>query len=307
MIQRKISLENLALIPDLEHIEIDKIIINEKERVRITSGKELHDLMDSIKNLGLFHPILINKDYKLIAGYRRLTACKKLGWKYIPAITKLNTNELEELSIEIQENLRRKDLSPYEVDIAMAKWKRIYEELNPSTKRGAILMNYKQNKHGGVHLKKNEEDSSQIDSMNKEDEEVKRKKIRFTRIAATITNVSERSLRDKIQVGNAILDEKFDKDTILKYKNGNIKRHEMLERDRSRRKMEKMNKHQTKRKLYNEKNLLSPHLTTVKWCKNCKNVRVTSCPECGKQVLICNKGYFLLKKASSQGCGQYLF
>jgi N6-adenosine-specific RNA methylase IME4/ParB-like chromosome segregation protein Spo0J len=49
-----------------------------------------HDLGDveqlaaSIKDVGLLHPVVITPDGKLIAGQRRLEACKKLGWMHVP-------------------------------------------------------------------------------------------------------------------------------------------------------------------------------------------------------------------------------
>ena len=52
-----------------------------------------HDLGDiaglaaSIKEIGLLHPIIVSPDGRLIAGKRRLEACKRLGWTEIPVTT----------------------------------------------------------------------------------------------------------------------------------------------------------------------------------------------------------------------------
>ena len=43
----------------------------------------IKSLAENIERDGLLYPILITKDRRLIDGYRRLTACKLLGWKEI--------------------------------------------------------------------------------------------------------------------------------------------------------------------------------------------------------------------------------
>ena len=42
-------------------------------------------LAASIEDIGLLNPITVSEDGLLLAGARRLTACKRLGWKTIPA------------------------------------------------------------------------------------------------------------------------------------------------------------------------------------------------------------------------------
>ena len=64
-------------------VDITKIVV-EKTRGRKKLEK-LEDLSESIKKLGLIHPIVVSKDekkegfYKLIAGERRLRACYLLA------------------------------------------------------------------------------------------------------------------------------------------------------------------------------------------------------------------------------------
>jgi ParB family chromosome partitioning protein len=45
---------------------------------------DLQGLAASIRELGLLRPVLITPDDRLIAGRRRLEACKLLGWETIP-------------------------------------------------------------------------------------------------------------------------------------------------------------------------------------------------------------------------------
>ena len=45
---------------------------------------DLQGLAKSIREFGLLRPVLITPDDRLIAGRRRLEACKLLGWETIP-------------------------------------------------------------------------------------------------------------------------------------------------------------------------------------------------------------------------------
>lgn len=61
--------------------DITKIVID--ERFRKVPG-DIESLARSIKEIGLLHPIVISYEDRLIAGWRRLEACKKLGWNRVP-------------------------------------------------------------------------------------------------------------------------------------------------------------------------------------------------------------------------------
>ena len=45
---------------------------------------DIDSLAESIKEIGLLHPPVVNERNELVAGYRRLEACKLLGWREIP-------------------------------------------------------------------------------------------------------------------------------------------------------------------------------------------------------------------------------
>jgi ParB family transcriptional regulator, chromosome partitioning protein len=44
---------------------------------------DIDTLARSIAEIGLLHPVVINQNNELIAGARRLQACKSLGWNEI--------------------------------------------------------------------------------------------------------------------------------------------------------------------------------------------------------------------------------
>lgn len=89
-------------------IDIDKIKVS--GRIRKDYG-DIDELADDIAKNGLINPPAINKDYQLLAGERRLRACKKLGWKQIPVNMIDTDGEEQDLSIEISENEARKEFT----------------------------------------------------------------------------------------------------------------------------------------------------------------------------------------------------
>jgi ParB family chromosome partitioning protein len=92
-----------------------KLPIN-KIRVRDRFRKSLGDidsLAASIDEMGLLHPIVVRRDGRLIAGERRLAACKKLGWTFVP-VTVVDLKEV--IKEEFAENAHRRDFLPSEIN-----------------------------------------------------------------------------------------------------------------------------------------------------------------------------------------------
>lgn len=81
--------------------------------------KALEDLALSIKNSGVFQPIIVRQPdpevaaYQLLTGERRLRASKIAQQKLIPAIIR-DVNEEQMMEIAVLENLQREDLTTLE-------------------------------------------------------------------------------------------------------------------------------------------------------------------------------------------------
>jgi len=106
---------------DVKEIDINKI--KEVGNIRSNLSKDgIANLMSSIKQDGLLQPIGLQQipgkdEYQIIYGYRRLEACKKLGWQRIPAVIKSNGLQVELKDLIIQntvENIQREDVSTAE-------------------------------------------------------------------------------------------------------------------------------------------------------------------------------------------------
>lgn len=107
-------------------MEIREILINSIkiiENIRLPKDKQEEvNLMRSIKDNGLLQPIGVKEEkvgYTLIWGSRRLYACKKLGWKYMPCIIFMSKDEEmseeEFFIINSTENLQRRNNSLLEL------------------------------------------------------------------------------------------------------------------------------------------------------------------------------------------------
>ena len=94
---------------------------------------EMTQLVDSIETNGLLNPITVRRDQDgtliLVAGHRRLNACKKLGYTEVLA-TLANFSEEEATFIQLTENITRKDLRFYDISAHIAK---IAKLINPQT------------------------------------------------------------------------------------------------------------------------------------------------------------------------------
>ena len=97
-------------------LKISDIRPNPYQPRKIFDENALKELSDSIKERGVFQPILVRKSlkgYELIAGERRLKASKLAGLKEIPAIV-LNFNDTDMMEVSLLENVQREDLTPIE-------------------------------------------------------------------------------------------------------------------------------------------------------------------------------------------------
>ena len=92
---------------------IDAIRPNPYQPRRVFAQDALEELCASIKQYGLLQPISVRKlgsdSFELIAGERRLRACRMAGMKFIDAII-FSTYEQDSAVIAMMENLQRENL-----------------------------------------------------------------------------------------------------------------------------------------------------------------------------------------------------
>ena len=86
----------------------------------VRRAKNILVMQSSIVQVGLLHPIGINKDYELIYGRTRLEVCRNLGWETIPAIV-LDSNPVLAYTAQKHENDARTQMTPEE-RVQLGKW-----------------------------------------------------------------------------------------------------------------------------------------------------------------------------------------
>lgn len=97
----------------IQYIPIHAIGPNPYQPRKVFSHAALVDLARSIKEHGLMQPItvrVVGNIYELIAGERRLKACKLLGMTEIPAII-VRANTKDSAVLALIENLQRENLN----------------------------------------------------------------------------------------------------------------------------------------------------------------------------------------------------
>ena len=102
---------------DIVQIPVADIRPNPFQPRRTFDQEALDELATSIKNYGVFQPIIVKKSikgYDLVAGERRLRASKLAGIDNIPAIVKDFTDE-EMREIALLENIQRENLTSIEL------------------------------------------------------------------------------------------------------------------------------------------------------------------------------------------------
>ena len=102
---------------------LSSIIINREERQRRALDPiHISSLADSINKRGLIHPPVLSRDGTLVVGECRVEAVRALGWTHIPIqyIDELDNRMLR--AVELEENVRRKNLEWKEECLAVKEY-----------------------------------------------------------------------------------------------------------------------------------------------------------------------------------------
>ena len=97
-------------------VAVDDVRPNPYQPRKTFDKARLQELADSIRQHGVFTPILVKRSlggYELIAGERRLRACRIAGLKKIPAI-EMEFDDQQMMEIALLENIQREDLNAIE-------------------------------------------------------------------------------------------------------------------------------------------------------------------------------------------------
>lgn len=122
---------------EIVELPIEELRPNPYQPRKIFNDEALNDLANSIKEHGVFQPIIVKKSikgYEIIAGERRYRASKLAGLSKIPAIIRDFSDE-QMMEIALLENLQRENLNAIEEAHA---YKTMLEKLNITQDQLAI-------------------------------------------------------------------------------------------------------------------------------------------------------------------------
>ena len=114
---------------EIQELPLNELRVNPYQPRKTFNEESLNELAESIKEHGVFQPIIVKKSikgYEIVAGERRFRASKLAGKETIPAIVRNFTDE-EMMEIAVLENLQRENLNA--VDEANA-YKTLMENLH---------------------------------------------------------------------------------------------------------------------------------------------------------------------------------
>ena len=114
---------------EITMVKVDELRSNPYQPRKIFDEEALKELANSIKEHGVFQPIIIKKSikgYEIIAGERRVKATKMAGLEEIPAIIR-DFSDTEMMEIALLENLQRENLNAIEEATA---YRKLIETLN---------------------------------------------------------------------------------------------------------------------------------------------------------------------------------
>lgn len=101
---------------EVRDIALSELRVNPYQPRKTFDEEALNELAESIKEHGVFQPIIVKKSikgYEIVAGERRFRASKLAGKETIPAIIR-NFSDEQMMEIAILENLQRENLNAIE-------------------------------------------------------------------------------------------------------------------------------------------------------------------------------------------------
>ena len=109
-------------VQDIKAISIHLIRVGEHEQRFDDDDPEIHGLSQSIQRVGLLNPLCVTESgdgFVLVAGHRRMEACKRIGLEVVPCLVVVG-DEATKREITFAENFFSKNLTQLELAAAIA-------------------------------------------------------------------------------------------------------------------------------------------------------------------------------------------
>jgi len=210
----------------IRDVRLQDIKVNPQTRIRqhytdFKSDVHYKALKESIIKFGMLHPLTLGTNLELIGGFYRFCVATELGWEHVKARI-VDVSEFDKIFIEIIENYHRKDFSSYEFYIGLGRLKKEHERNHPETKHGFGRW---QEGDSSRYNKNDQGNKEEIGSVLKSNFQSTPS---FVKLHYETLGLTERGLRNKTRIGEAIIDNKFSDKTIRLLRQGKINQKELL-------------------------------------------------------------------------------
>lgn len=105
---------------ETKEIDLNQIRVSElntrKDLAAGTEDASVADMANSIREKGLLSPVMVRMApdglYEVVAGQRRVLACRQLGMASIPAVVRDDLSDADAVVVSLIENVHRADMNP---------------------------------------------------------------------------------------------------------------------------------------------------------------------------------------------------
>lgn len=115
----------MAEIKEIQGVGIDKLIpyVNNAKQ---HSDEQVTKIASSIREFGFVNPVIIDKDYNIIAGHGRVMAAKKLDMKEVPCLFVEGLSEAQRKAYILADN-RLGELADWDMDMVIGELEQLQD------------------------------------------------------------------------------------------------------------------------------------------------------------------------------------
>ena len=115
----------MGKIADVQEVTLSKLIpyVN---NAKIHGEEQIAKIAGSIREFGFLNPVLIDKDFNIIAGHGRVMAAKKLGMETVPALFIEGLTEAQRKAYILADN-KLAELGTWDMEIAAGEFEELRE------------------------------------------------------------------------------------------------------------------------------------------------------------------------------------
>lgn len=123
-------------------VNLSQIDFND-DAFRITTEKQVNDLMHSINHVGIMHlPLLLEKEatHTIVCGFRRIEACRRLNWSKLEAmVLESDTIRLKCIKYAITDNAFQRSLNLIEKSRSIEMLSDFFKDINRLSEELSVL------------------------------------------------------------------------------------------------------------------------------------------------------------------------